>query len=205
MNKAAKTVLVADAYIMHKAFVPIAWKIDERWHVNPWRIAIYIFTASAFLMIVSLGMSGMPVTLQIILGAVLMLVRAADIRRLSRISERWERAVARGNFDGALSIDMVRYWQPWNRVYYLLCSLIFFLPVDIGALIASLQIHHGWFPHAKDIALFVSGQWFALCTPAYYFAGVLPPLNKRKEKKKSPAWSPAGEAAMAAIGGMGKR
>lgn len=164
-----------DIRLLAKVFIPIANWIDTNWHINPWQLAAKIMMVSAVLAVLDLVYSAKltmgGILWHAFLAIIILLVRAADIWKLTKISDQYERR------PDIMPADWIIFAQPISRMMHLFLGFMITIP---SALAAGIHAYHGILPF---LFYFVPQMWFPLAGVGYYFAGVLRPPAKRKEKK----------------------
>lgn len=153
-------------------FRPISNFLDKYCHINPWQLAIYVFMLSAICSTMSL-VFGEPhwYALDIPLAMLIILVRALDIYRLSKISEKYEAKPS-----DTLDINWLYFFLPFNRRWHWYLGLIL-LPIDI---FAAFNHNHDWLGITAGT---FARSWFFIAGIGFYFAALPRPPAKRKEYK----------------------
>lgn len=165
-------VMQLDMHILFRIFLPIAWKIDQKFWINQWQQAVYVTYLSVVLLILqfapliglSWGGGWMGLLLIVCLG-----IRANDIRRMTKISIAYEK------YGNRLPIEAVEFLLfPAGRILHLWIGSLLVVPAAMV-----LILDFSW----KNLYDVVGASWLPVMGVAFYLAAV-PPTNRERQKKK---------------------
>ena len=179
LDKLTEAVQRTDLWIIIKIFYPLSGKIDERFHINPWRVASYFLLASTALLFADMLCNVHSLWFDAAFGPIMLLIRWFELSKLSKISEAYER-----NPMGMMPSAWAFFMSPLNRIWGLWFGLLFFTPLDLAAAVVTYKS-----PLAFAFR-FIPGLWITVGGIGYYFAVCPRPPAKRKEKKvEAPSWA----------------
>ncbi len=168
----AKVMHDLDIRLLARIFIPAANWIDENWHINPWQLAAKIMIASTVLAMFDLFVRpGRGIVWPAFLAIIILLLRGFEIWKLSKISDDYERS------PDVMPVGWLYFNVPFSRIWHMIWGFGITIP---SALMGGIMFHHGV---TNFIIYFVPQLWFPLAGVGYYFAGVLRPPGKRKQKK----------------------
>lgn len=172
----------ADFMVLKYVFMPIAYKIDYLWHINPYQQAANFMIASAVLTATDIAIYEIAVpkvsTFDVIFWSFVTLMvvgcRAYDISRLTKISKFYENNRDKGLFP----IEMIGFILPYSRMTHLWLGVVLLAPFDLA--VAYMKAEGDWL---RTIIWFVPRCWFMVAGIGYYLAACPSPPKKRKEKE----------------------
>lgn len=168
----------ADLWVIRNICMPLTSAVDQRFHINPWKLAANVMMASAFLAVIDIslydiiGSSTAEKCLWVFLGSLILMARALDIRQLTLISDKYEKR------PDIMPMEWLYFIQPISRLCHIIPGIILFF---LGDIVSALTKAHG---SAFIFAVyFIPRMWYILAGIGYYIAAVPRPPAKRKEKK----------------------